>query len=145
MIKVGRKELLTEAIAKQICRMIERMPDANILVTWENVVAQSNKKFGHDFNRQLLSQKEWCGRKLIAEAFSVAKEVQKSKQNDSSPKYKTGSRALMQKRIADLESRNLALIEELEKVRSQQIDKLDIFLNSGCDLRKLLENAYEKT
>ncbi|MFZ3017314.1 MAG: hypothetical protein WA056_02510 [Gallionella sp.] len=143
MTKVGRKEILTEQVAKQICRMIERMPDAAIPVTWENVIAHTKKRVGHGFNRQMLSQKEWDGRKLIAEAFSEAKEVQKRMQNDSAPKYKTAARAVLQKRIADLEAKNLALQEELEKERARKIDALDAFLNTRCDLRKLLQESDE--
>lgn len=143
MTKVGRKEILTEHVAKQICRMIERMPDASIPVTWDNVVANAKKRIGHGFNRQMLSQKEWEGRKLIAEAFSEAKAVQKRMQNDSAPKYKTAARAVLQKRIASLEAKNLALQEELEKVRAQQVEALDTFLNTRTDIRKLLGEFYD--
>ena len=143
MTNAGRKEILTEQVAKQICRMIERMPDAEISITWENVIAHAKKKVGHGFNRQMLSQKEWSGRKLIAEAFSEAKEVQKRMQKDSAPKYNTAPRAVLQKRISDLEAKNLALQEELEKERARKIDVLDAFLNTRCDLRKLLQESYE--
>lgn len=143
MSNAGRKEILTEQVAKQICRMIERMPDAAIPVTWENVIAHAKKKVGHGFNRQMLSQKEWNGRKLIAEAFSEAKEVQKRMQKDSAPKYKTAPRGVLQKRISTLEAKNLALQEELEKERARKIDALDAFLNTRCDLRKLLQESHE--
>jgi hypothetical protein len=139
----GRKELLTKQVADRICRMIARMPDAEIPVTWENIIAHAKKKVGHGFNRQMLSQKEWDGRKLIAEAFSVAKKVQRQTQNNTTLKYKTAPRAVLQKRIGDLEGKNLALQEELEKVRAQQIDRLDVFLNTPCDLRKLLGDFYK--
>lgn len=143
MTKAGRKEILTEQLAKQICRMIAGMPDATIPVTWDNVIAHAKKRVRHGFNRQMLSQKEWNGRKLIAEAFSEAKEVQKRMQNDSAPKYKTAPRAVLQKRISDLEAKNLALQEELEKERARKVDVLDAFLNTRCDLRKLLQESYE--
>jgi hypothetical protein len=141
--KVGRKEILTEQVAKKISRMIERMPDAGIPVTWGNVIAHASKSIGHGFNRQMLSQKEWDGRRLIAEAFSVAKEVQKRMRRDSAPKYKTAPRGVLQKRIADLEAKNLALQEELEKVRAHQVDALDAFLNIRCDLRELIEKSVK--
>jgi hypothetical protein len=141
----GRKELLTEQVAKQICRMIARMPDAGIPVTWENVMAHAKKKVGHGFNRQMLSQKEWNGRKLIAEAFSEAKEVQRRLQHDAAPKYATSARAVLQKRIAELEAKNLALQEELEKVRAQQVDTLDAFLITPRDLRHLIGKSSEQT
>lgn len=134
----GRKELLTEQVAKQICRMIERMPDAQIPVTWESVMAHAKKKVGHGFNRQMLSQKAWDGRRLIAEAFGEAKEVQKRLQHDTAPKYATAARSVLQQRIADLEARNLALQEELEKVRAQQVEKREIFLTTPCELRGLI-------
>lgn len=140
----GRKELLTEEVARKICRMIERMPDTGIPVTWDNVMVHAKKKVGHAFNRQMLSQKAWSGRKLIAEAFNEAKEVQRRQQHDAAPKYATAGRAVLQKRIADLEAKNLALQEELEKVRAQQIDTLDAFLNIPRNLRKLITGAEQQ-
>lgn len=140
----GRKEILTEALARQICRMIERMPDAEIPVTWGNVMAHSKKRFGHAFNRQMLSQKEWNGRKLIAEAFGEAKEVQRRMQNNTPRKYKTAARSVLETRIAELEARNMALMEELEKVRAQQLDELDAYLNTPRDLRRLIEEAVKQ-
>jgi hypothetical protein len=137
----GRKEILTKQVAKQICSMIGRMPDAEIPVTWENVMAHARKKVGHGFNRQMLSQKEWDGHKLIAEAFREAKGVQSRMRNDSTPKYKTAPRAVLQKRIADLEASNLTLREELEKVRAQQMDVLDAFLNTPRNLCVLIDEA----
>ena len=52
----------------------------------------------------------------------------------------------LQKKIGELEAKNLALREELETVRAQQVDKLDAFLNTTSkeiDLRKLLDAFYE--
>lgn len=141
---LGRKEILTEELARKIVKMITMFPDFKILVSWENVMAHSEKKFGHAFNRQMLSQKEWNGRKLIAEAFSEAKDIQRRKHNDTAPKYKTAARSVLQRRIGELEVMNLALKEELEKVRANQFDQLDTFLNTQCDLRKLLSEFYEK-
>lgn len=145
--KLGRKEILTEELARKIAKMVSLFPDSQIPVTWENVTAHSKKKFGHAFNRQMLSQKEWSGRKLIAEAFSEAKNIQRRMHNDTAPKYKTAARSVLQKRISELEAKNLALQEELESVRAQQIDKLDTFLNTTAreiDLRKLLD-AFHKS
>jgi len=134
----GRKEILTEQLARKIAKMIELFPDSQIPVTWENIMAHSKKRFGHGFNRQMLSQKEWNGRKIIAEAFSEAKGVQRRMHKDSLPKYKNAQRSVLHNRIAQLEARLLALQEELEKVRAQQIDELDAFLNTPRDLRQLL-------
>lgn len=134
----GRKELLTEQVAKKICRMIERMPDAGIPVTWENVIAHAKKQVGHGFNRQMLSQKAWNNRRLIAESFREAKEVQRRLEHDGAPKYATSARSVLQQRITALEAKNLALQDELDKVRAQQIDTLDAFLIIPRDLRVLL-------
>jgi predicted AAA+ superfamily ATPase len=145
--KLGRKEILTEELARKIAKMVSLFPDSQIPVTWENVTTHSKKKFGHAFNRQMLSQKEWSGRKLIAEAFSEAKNIQRRMHNDTAPKYKTAARSVLQKRISELEAKNLALQEELESVRAQQVDKLDAFLNTTAreiDLRKLLD-AFHKS
>ena len=139
--KVGRKEILTLELATSICKLIERMPDAGIPVNWESVMAHSKKRFGHAFTRQMLSQKRWDGRKLIAEAFTLAKSVQRGLQRDAAPKYRTAPRSVMQKRIADQEATILALREELERVRSQQMHALDAFLNTRLDLRLLLEKS----
>jgi hypothetical protein len=141
MTKVGRKEILSEQLARQICRMIRGMADEHIPVDWNNIIAHAKKKFGKKFTRSMLSQKEWDGRKLIAEAFTEDKAVQKRMQSDTAPKYKTSARGVLQKRIMELEAKVLALQEELEEVRAQQFDKLDTFLTSGCDLRKLLDSA----
>lgn len=134
----GRKEILTEQLARKIARMIELFPDNQIPVTWENVIAHSKKRFGYGGNRQMLGSKEWDGRKIIAEAFSEAKSVQRRTQADNMPKYRNAPRATLQKRITDLEAEKLALKDELEKVRAQQISQLDAFLNSTQDIRKFV-------
>lgn len=134
----GRKEILTEQLARKIARMIELFPDNQIPVTWENVIAHSKKRFGYGGNRQMLGSKEWDGRKIIAEAYSEAKSVQRRMQADNMPKYRNAPRAALQKRITDLEAEKLALKDELEKVRAQQISQLDAFLNSTHDIRKLV-------
>ncbi|WP_319783988.1 hypothetical protein [Oceanisphaera sp. IT1-181] len=124
--------------------MIELFPDSDIPVTWASVMAHSKKRFGHGFNRQMLSQKEWNGRKIIAEAFKEAKSVQKRLSNDSLPKYSNAHRSLLRKRIAELEAKNMALREELEEVRAQQIDELDVFLNTPRDIRLMVESFAEE-
>ena len=45
--------------------------------------------------------------------------------------------------IGELEAMNLALKEEMEKVRAKQVDQLDTFLNTQCDLRGLLNEFFE--
>ena len=134
----GRSEILTEHLARQICHTIERMPDANIPINWDSVITHVSKKFNHHFTRQMLSQKTWSGRKLIAEAFSQAKKVQKRLREDASPKYATAPRSVLQKRIVELECTILVLQEELEKVRDEQIQALDAFLISPKPIRDLI-------
>jgi hypothetical protein len=140
----GRKEILTEELAIKIAKMVEVFPDREIPVTWENVMAHSKKRFGHGFNRQMLGQKEWGGRKIIAEAFSEAKSIQRRMHNETLPKYRNAARTLLQKRILELEAKNMAIQDELEKVRAHQYQELDAFLNSRLDLRKLIELATIK-
>jgi hypothetical protein len=53
------------------------------------------------------------------------------------PKYKNAPREVLHSRIAELEARVITLKEELEKVRAQQIDELDVFLNAPRDLRTM--------
>lgn len=136
----GRPEILTEELAKKIAKMIELFPDNQFPVTWENVIAHSKRRFGHGFNRQMLGQKEWNGRKIIAEAFSEAKTVQRRMQNDSRPKYRNAQRSFLLNRITELEAKLVAKNEELEKVRAQKIDELDAFLNTPRNLRQMIEH-----
>lgn len=135
----GRPEILTEELARKIAKMIELFPDSEIPVTWENVMAHAKKRFGHGFNRQMLGQKEWNERKIIAEAFSEAKTVQRRMQNDVRPKYRNAQRSFLLNRITELEAKLVAKTEELERVRAQKIDELDAFLNTPRDLRQMIE------
>lgn len=141
----GRPEILTKALAIRIARMIELFPDNQIPVTWENVMAHSKKRFGHGFNRQMLGQKEWDGRKIIAEAFNEAKIVQRRMQSYSRPKYRNAQRSFLLKRITELEAKLIAKEEELEEVRAQKIDELDAFLNTARDLRQLIGHLATAT
>lgn len=143
--KVGRPEKISKQQALKICRLIEKMPDDDIPVNWPNVIAHAKKKFRETYTRGMLSQKKWDSRKLIGEAFSLAKEVQKRMDNDAPIKYKTAPRKVLQKRIMELEATVLALREELERERAQQVDKLDVFLNTKCDLPRLLDQAVRWT
>ena len=139
--KGGRKEVLTRELADKIVKFIERLPDANVEITWENVTLHLKKKFGIEFRRNVLSQKEWDSRKLIAEAFSTAKSVKRRMNRDQAPKYATSSRAVLQKRVAELEAKVIGLQEELERTRAQQYDELDLFRVRRKDLRKLVEES----
>lgn len=139
MRKGGRKELLTLEMAKRIVKLVEQMPDAGIAVTWVNVIAHTNKKFGHEFHRNVLSQKEWDGRKLIAEAFDEAKSVQRRLHKQAAPKYAAHSRSFLQRRITELEAKILALKEELDATRAKQYDELSNLLSYRTPLRRLVE------
>lgn len=141
----GRPEILTEELARKIAKMIELFPDSEIPVTWENVMAHANKRFGHGFNRQMLGQKEWNGRKIIAEAFSEAKTIQRRMQNDARPKYRNAQRSFLLNRITELEAQLVAKAEELEKVRAQKVDELDAFLNIPRDMRQMIERFATNT
>lgn len=141
MSKAGRKEVLTLTVAKSIIKLIERMPDAGIPVTWDNIQQHAKKTLGVSASRQNLSQKQWDGRKLISEAYDRAKSVEGGAHRDASPKYKTSSRAVLQEKILKLETKILALQEELELVRCQQFDQLDAFVTSRCNLREILAKA----
>ena len=142
--KAGRKEVLTADLAKQIVSMIQRMPDAGVPVTWRNIEIHCSKRFGHTLKRGTLSQKAWGGRKLISEAYDEATLVEAALKNDAGPKYKTAPRAVLQKKIAEQEARIMALQEELEAVRAQQMHALDAFLNTRLDLRNLMAKAAEE-
>ncbi len=125
----GRPELLTVGMAREIAELVKRMPREHIPVTWANIIAHTKKRFGHEFHRTVLSQKSWDGRKIIAEAFDEAKSVQRRLHKQDAPKYSTASRAVLQRRIAELEARLLALSELLEVERARHYDEFVLFLS----------------
>ena len=127
--KAGRPELLTLEVAQDVAKLVKRMPYERIPVSWDSVVSHVEKKFGHRFERGTLSQKKWDGRKLIAEAFDEAKDVQAGLRQQTAPKYATASRAVLQRRVAELEARLLALSEALEAERARQYDEFVLFLS----------------
>jgi len=126
----GRPELLTLNMARTIADLVKRMPRERVPVTWANIVTHTKKKFGHEFHRTVLSQKSWDGRKLIAEAFDEAKSVQRRLHEQEAPKYTTASRAVLQRRVAELEARVLALGEALEVERARHYDEFMLFLSN---------------
>jgi hypothetical protein len=135
----GRKEVLTEDLAKRIAAMVRKMPDLDVPVTWENIITHTKKKFGHQFKRNALSQKAWGGRKLISEAFDEAKGVGRRLRYERAPKYEGASRTALQHRIAELEARILALGEELEAARTQHYDRLSLILDDRTSLNRMVE------
>ncbi|WP_431512959.1 hypothetical protein [Variovorax sp. DAIF25] len=138
----GRKELLTEDLARRIALMIEQFPDAHIAVTWENVIAQVKRRFGHEFHRNPLSQKTWDGRKIIAEAYNEAKDVQRRLLKETAPKYADNPRSRLREIIAKLQAENLALREQLNKVRAQQYDELYSLLDLRTPLHQVVASRH---
>lgn len=139
----GRKEVLTLELARKIIKLIERMPDASIPISWASIELHIKRQFGMKLLRNVLSQKEWEGRKLIAEAYSVAKEVQRRLLKQEAPKYANSPRGELRKRIATLEATVLALKQELAKARSEQYTQLDLFRVTRMDLRHMAEDAQQ--
>jgi hypothetical protein len=137
--KAGRKELLTLELAKKIVMTVQQFPDAGIDVTWDNVIIQVKQRFGHAFHRNVLSQKEWSGRKLIAEAVNDAKAIQRRMVKETAPKYADNPRSQLRLVIAKLQTENLALREQIALIRAQQYDEIFSLL----DLRTPLSRANE--
>lgn len=100
--RAGAKEVLTHALARKIVRMIAQFPDANIAVTWDNVMRHTKLRFGHEFRRNVLSQKTCEGRRLIAEAFQDAKAIQRRQARDTAPKYANEPRLRLRLIVAKL-------------------------------------------
>jgi len=136
---VGAREVLTLTLARKIVRMIEQFPDANIAVTWDNVTRQTKLRFGHQFRRNVLSQKVWDGRKLIAEAFQDAKAIQRRQARDIAPKYANEPRSRLRFIVAKLQSENLALREQLARVRAMQYDEIYSLLDTRTPLNRLIK------
>lgn len=135
--KAGPKEILTLALARKIVLMIHNFPDAGIDTTWDNVIRQTKMRFGHEFRRHVLSQKTWDGRKLIAEAFQDAKEIQRRKGRDTAPKYANESRSRLRNLVSKLQSEILTLRGQMEQVRAAQYDEIHSLLDTRTPLGDL--------
>lgn len=140
----GRPEILTEELARKICRLIETMPDLEIEVNWDNVTAHVERKFGHKIGRRQLSQKSWGGRKLIAGAFDEAKAVQRRLKAEGGRRHATTSRQNLLRRIETLEAQLQQAKQELDAVRAIQYDSLDRLRVTTSDLRKVVEGNGSK-
>lgn len=136
--RVGAKEVLTEELAKKIALMVEQFPDARIEVTWDNVMRQTKQRFGREFKRNVLSTKQWDGRKLIAEAFHDAKAIQRRQARDVAPMYANQPRSRLRFVIARLQAENLALREQLAHVRAMQYDEIHSLLDTRTPLTQLV-------
>ncbi len=143
--KAGPREILTLTLARKIVIMIQNFPDTGIDVTWDNVIRQTKMRFGHEFRRHVLSQKTWDGRKLIAEAFQDAKEIQKRKGRDTAPKYANESRARLRNLVSKLQSEILTLREQLEQVRAAQYDEIHSLLDTRTPLGELINSRSESS
>lgn len=135
----GRKELLTLELAKKIVVTVQQFPDSGIEVTWENVITQVKQRYGHAFHRNVLSQKEWSGRKLIAEAVRDAKAIQRRIVKETAPKYADNPRSRLRQVIAKLQTENLALREQLALIRAQQYDEIFSLLDLRTPLNRIVE------
>lgn len=135
----GRKELLTLELAKKIVVTVQQFPDSGIEVTWENVITQVKRRYGHAFHRNVLSQKEWSGRKLIAEAVHDAKAIQRRIVKETAPKYADNPRSRLRQVIAKLQTENLALREQLALIRAQQYDEIFSLLDLRTPLNRIVE------
>ncbi len=134
--KAGAREELTHDLALRITRMIELFPDAKIRVSWDNVIKQVKLRFCHNFQRNVLSQKSWDGRKLIAEAFHEAKEVQRRQEKDLALKYTNEPRSRLRLVIAKLQAENLALRDQLAAIRAAQYDEIYSLLDVRTPLHR---------
>ncbi len=142
--KAGRRETLTKDLARKIVIMVQNFPDAEIEVTWKNVIDQVKRRFGLKFHRNTLSQKEWAGEKLIAIAFDEAEGVQKRLLKEKAPKYADNPRSRLRLIIAKLQSENLVLREQMAKIRAQQFDEVHSLLDLRTPLHRLVETMAEQ-
>lgn len=141
--KVGAPEVLTEELARRIARMIQDFPDANIEVNWHNVIEQTKRRFGKEFRRNVLAQKDWGGRRLIHESFQEAKSIQRRILRDRAPKYAKEPRSRLRMIVAKLQAENLALRETLARVRAEQYDELLSLLETRTPLHRAVEQRAE--
>jgi hypothetical protein len=134
----GRIEVLTEHVAIQIGVLIRQMPVVGIPVTWDNVIAKIRSHLGFTFGRNVLSQKQWDGRRLLAEAYREAKLIQ-GKLSLHAPLKGGGGRQGMRSTIAAREAQVDALKVELANERLKQLASLELFRQDRFDLRIALQ------
>lgn len=136
--RAGAKEVLTQDLARKIALMVGQFPDTDVAVTWDNVMEQTKLRFGREFKRNVLSQKSWGGRKLIAEAFREAKAIQSRQDRDTAPKYANEPRSRLRLVVAKLQAENMALREQLTRVRAVQYDEIHALLDTRTPLNRLV-------
>lgn len=135
--KGGRKEVLTVEVAKQIAKMIRRLPDAEVPVTWKNIELHVAQRFQITPKRNVMSQKEWGGKKLIGEAYEDATKAEKRLQRQTTSKYASSSRAILRARIAKLETKIISLEAELDSTRERQYNELCVLWTRNTPLNQL--------
>lgn len=141
--KGGREEVLTLEVAKRIAEMVRRLPDAGVPVTWKNIEAHVAKRFQITPKRNVLSQKEWDGKRLIWQAYDDATNTEKRLQRQTTSKYASSSRAALRARITELEAEIIRLQTELDATRERQYDELCVLWTRNTPLQKLLEDQPE--
>lgn len=134
----GRSEVLTKKLADQICIVVRQMPQNRIDVTWDNVIAQISRQLGLSFRRNVLSQKAWNGRKLLAEAYREAKLEQLNLSTHSSLGKPESERHAVHARREALEARADAIERELADERLKQLAAFESFRQERLDLRNLV-------
>lgn len=137
--RAGAKEVLTEELARKIARMIHDFPDAGIPVSWDSVIDQTKRRFGHLLRRNVLGHKKWDGRRIVHEAFQDAKKIQRRDARDKAPKYAKEPRSRLRLLVANLQAENLALREMLAKVRATQYDEMFSLLDTRTPLNRAVE------
>jgi hypothetical protein len=135
----GRKEVLTLEMAKKIAQLIRRLPDAGVPVTWRNIELHVAKRFSISPKRNVLSTKEWGGKKIIWEAYDEATQVEKRLKRQVTSKYADSSRAALRARITELEAKLLSLQTELDVTRERQYDELCVLWARNTPLHKVLD------
>ena len=134
----GAKEELTQDLARRIALMVGQFPDSGIDVTWDNIIKQTKLRFKREFKRNVLSQKAWDDQKLIAVAYKDARAIQRRKSRDTAPKYANEPRSRLRLVVAKLQSENMALREQLARVRAVQYDEIHSLVDTRTPLNRLV-------
>jgi len=95
--------------------------------------------FPQPAKRNVLSTKEWGGKKIIWEAYDEATQVEKRLKRQVTSKYADSSRAALRARITELEAKLLSLQTELDVTRERQYDELCVLWARNTPLHKVLD------
>lgn len=141
--KGGRREVLTAALAKKIVKLIRTLPDAGVPVTWKNIETHIEQNFNVSPKRNVLSTKDWDGKRLILDAYDEALKVESALKQQSIPKYANSSRSVLRKRITELEAKLIRLQTELDLTREKQYDELSVLWARNTPLNELLDESAQ--